>query len=200
MTDEQQLIVDGLRNLHLPPAITGWPSAPGWWVLCALLFVLIGCAVGWFVRHRQQRDPRQQAATALRAAFAHWKEEGDHTLYLQQSHHVLRQLAITLAGRSHVSRLCGDQWVDWLEQQVDQRLPAVARNALANGAYQREGIGTDLIEHVHTAYLQWVNTVRESTCANSDNGRQLIELPSIKCKTDPFRSVDKSSINQETHA
>lgn len=154
MSDEQLLVINGLRDVRLPQPIGWWPLSPGWWVLAILLFSILGYALWLLARRWHMRSPQRQAAAALRYAFEQWQSDGDQQDYLEQSHRVLRQLAITLAGREHVSRLCGESWVDWLDQRVDPALSDVARTALAYGAYQRRFKAA--IEPLHKEYMRWV--------------------------------------------
>ncbi|WP_116134971.1 DUF4381 domain-containing protein [Tropicimonas sp. IMCC34043] len=57
--------LDQLRDIHLPPAVSWWPLAPGWWVLAGLI---VAMAVGLVlvVRHRR-RTTRHRALGELKA-------------------------------------------------------------------------------------------------------------------------------------
>ncbi|MFK7859847.1 MAG: DUF4381 domain-containing protein [Granulosicoccus sp.] len=200
MTDEQQFIFNGLRDLHQPPSINMWPPAIGWWVVAIVLTAVIACTAAWFVRYRRQHNPRWQAAKALRENFTHWQTNADPALYLLQSHRVLRQFAIELAGRHQVASLCGVQWVDWLELRINQPLPEVARFSLGHGAYQREVIGNELIEQVHAAYLQWVDLAREPESVLPDEGVSALEVTPIIRTIGTGKQEINSTVNARTHA
>lgn len=176
MTDEQQLIADGLRDLHLPQPISGWPPAPGWWALLVVLLCVLAYALWRVVKRRQRSDPRRQAIAALSAAFAQWQADGNPASYLQLSHSILRRLAITLAGRTSVSRLSGDQWVDWLEQLEPQRsmqpFPNAVRDALARGAYQKTS--TPSIALHHATYVNWVRNCRPPSSSISKTRNTIV--------------------------
>lgn len=169
MTEEQQLIAEGLRDLHLPQPISGWPPAPGWWALLVLSLAIVACVLWLTVERKRRNQPRRLAATALSAAYVQWQTESNDSGYLQQSHTILRQLAISLAGRRSVSRLNGDQWVEWMEAQLAQQpetqlrrnkhlFPAEVRDALAHGAYRKTT--TAPIELLHTTYMNWLRQSR----------------------------------------
>lgn len=153
MTDEQQRIAEGLRDLHLPSPVTWWPLAPGWWLAMALMAGLL-CFVQWrILKARHRRDPRRQAVAALNAAFHEWQSDFSQANYLHQSHSILRQLAMTLSDRAHIARLSGEQWVSWLERRSGEALPEEARFALAHGAYQKAH--TARVESLHKSYVHW---------------------------------------------
>jgi hypothetical protein len=40
----------GLRDYHVPEAVSWWPPAPGWWLLAGLMLVLLGA--GWWYYQR----------------------------------------------------------------------------------------------------------------------------------------------------
>lgn len=158
MTDEQLQIAEALRDLHLPPPISAWPPAPGWWLLFFLLLSMLVYAIWRTVKFKRNNNPRRRALLALTAAFSRWQSDGNQTLYLQRSHHALRRLAIGLAGRTRVSRLSGEQWVDWLDSQSNQPFSEVARFTLAHGAYQKTAVTS--IDQLHTSYVHWARHCR----------------------------------------
>lgn len=155
MSDEQILIVEGLRDLHLPPPIGYWPPAPGWWLVAFLLLIAtIGLVLAYGWKLRQLRKPRQLAAEALDNAYISWQSNGNAQEYLQCSHGVLRQLAISQSGRESVARLYGEPWLEWIEQHFTSAVSDAARHALVNGAYQPDYTGS--IPQLHTEYARWI--------------------------------------------
>lgn len=159
----EQLIDQGLRDLHLPQAIGWWPLAPGWWAIGMLMIIIAATAAWQLQRYRRLRDPRRRAVVELRDTYQQWLKHGNASTYYQQSHRVLRQLAIQMADRASVSRLAGERWVNWLDERVEQPLSVDARHALAVGGYRLQC--ADSIQQLHAEYVRWASTCRRVTHA-----------------------------------
>lgn len=174
MTEEQLRIAEGLRDLHLPPPVSAWPPAPGWWLVSFLLAGLLCYSLWRILKARQSCNPRRNAVSELNTAFRQWQGDCDQQRYLQKSHFILRQLAITLAGRGGVSRLSGEQWVHWLERQSEHVFSEGAKFALAYGAY-RKTIDVS-IEQLHSDYVTWAKQcIVTSACKCADIPQELTD-------------------------
>ncbi|MCA9451888.1 MAG: DUF4381 domain-containing protein, partial [Nitrospira sp.] len=47
--------LQGLRDVHLPPPISLWPPAPGWWITLGLVMMgVILCL--WILRNRRRKQ------------------------------------------------------------------------------------------------------------------------------------------------
>ena len=60
-----------LRDIHLPPAISAWPPAPGWWVLAALVVgvpLTLWLLHAWRRRQRLRREALRDFATMAASA------------------------------------------------------------------------------------------------------------------------------------
>ena len=110
-----------LRDIHLPAPLGWWPLAPGWWIVGALVFVLLIAGLIWLWK-RQNRQP--QGATLALDQLAQLQRQ-----YAQQPAALLRELSVLLRrvainqyGRERVSGLTGNAWVEFLDQQAGKPL------------------------------------------------------------------------------
>ncbi|MEZ5787938.1 MAG: DUF4381 domain-containing protein [Xanthobacteraceae bacterium] len=55
--------LEQLRDIHLPPGISWWPLAPGWWVLAGVVIVAALAVVG--INHVRRRTVRYRALNEL---------------------------------------------------------------------------------------------------------------------------------------
>lgn len=95
-----------LRDIHLPPA-AWWPLAPGWWIVAALVLLLIGCAAWLLWRHARRRTRRAalREVDALATAYA---RDGDDVRLADGASRLLRRVArVVDAG---AASLAGDAW------------------------------------------------------------------------------------------
>ena len=47
MSIENPLV--NLKDIHLPPPVSFWPPAPGWWILAVLLITSLFFGGVWFI-------------------------------------------------------------------------------------------------------------------------------------------------------
>ncbi|HEU0155003.1 MAG TPA: DUF4381 domain-containing protein [Stellaceae bacterium] len=128
-----------LSNLHdivLPPAVSFWPPAPGWWIvgatLLAVALILLAKALARYRRNAYRREALREldAIGPARTPVA-----------AQRISAVLKRAALTAFPRSDVARLSGASWLAFLDQtgRTDaftkgpaQMLPALALGAAPN--------------------------------------------------------------------
>jgi len=114
--DPQQL---PLRDIHLPEAIGWWPIAPGWWLL---LFVLLtGCVLllRSYVRRRARGAARREALKQLDQLLAEYDGHRDAVSFMAGVSSLLRRTMLAYAPRKDIAGLTGDEWLAWLDQDLD---------------------------------------------------------------------------------
>lgn len=104
-----------LRDIHLPAGVSGWPPAPGWWLLLALL-IMIGMAV-WAVRHkRQRRRLRKRAMAELQRIEQAFAEHQNAQRLAGDCSVLLRRVCISRYPRHEVAGLTGRAWLEFLNR------------------------------------------------------------------------------------
>jgi len=147
-----------LRDIHLPDPVSWWPPAPGWWMVSAILLVVIALGV-WSFRHVRRPTPyrtAQQELHGLRESFAANQQIEKLVVGLSV---LLRRYAIACYGRKRVAGLTGDQWLSFLnETGRTSEFTAGAGRVLASVPYgSRETVkGYDLLRVVE----EWLKTTR----------------------------------------
>ena len=132
--------LDELQPIILPPPVSLWPLAPGWWLLAAVLAV---CLTTWlFIKKARtavapapQSDPlREHAVEQLHALAKPY--DGEHAgAWLQQLNQLLKRLCAIRYPDSASHTLSGREWLAFL----DSRCPAAGLThwmILVQGAYQ----------------------------------------------------------------
>ncbi|QNK00004.1 DUF4381 domain-containing protein [Dyella telluris] len=95
-----------LRDIHLPPAPSWWPLAPGWWGLVVLAIVLIAVSLWWWRRRTRRLAAEMQVLAEVDRVAALWREQPQ--ALASALHQLLRRAALRfdpLAGQQR-----GDAW------------------------------------------------------------------------------------------
>ena len=111
-----------LRDLHLPPAISWWPLAPGWWVVLAI----VAAGLVWFLhrswRHWRAGRPRRLALRQLVLLDNEYQASGNIQWLGIELSELLRRAMLAYAPRSEIAGLTGRNWLRWLDQGMTEAL------------------------------------------------------------------------------
>lgn len=120
MNGPAQVLISGLRGLHLPPPVSLWPPAPGWWMLLVVI-VLFGAAVGYaFVQWRRRSGLRAARAELVRLRSA-YRKHGDTVALAAGLSQLLRGRAVSCYPRERVAGLTGAAWLEFLDRSAASR-------------------------------------------------------------------------------
>jgi len=152
--------LDRLNDIVVPPAVSWWPPAPGWYFLAVVLLIafLLACA-SMIRRYRANRYRREALAELVRL------KPGPESL--KDLADLLKRTAMTASGRDTVAALSGDQWVEWLNGQCAHPVfQDVSRELLARSLYTSNSTGSEQdVAALYQAVRQWVSVHRSmETC------------------------------------
>ncbi len=109
-----------LRDIHLPPPISWWPPAPGWWILAIFLCLLIA----FLIYHGYQRynfaRAKKQALKLLRDYQQQYARDHDGAIASASISELLRRVALVYYPRAQVASLHGEAWLSFLNQTSSQ--------------------------------------------------------------------------------
>jgi hypothetical protein len=136
--------LDRLHDLALPPQVSWWPPAPGWYVVIALALI----ATAWLAL----RLLRRWQANAYRRAALHELKSLDTPAAIAE---LLRRTALAVSPRSSVAEKSGSAWLDWLAAQLHEPMPESVRVQLTTGVYARPSTTPDLT-HLRAYATRWI--------------------------------------------
>jgi hypothetical protein len=104
-----------LRDIHLPEPISGWPPAPGWWLLGILVLLTTIIAVRWLIAYYQNNAYRRAAQAQLNSLIKDHDARDSCTTYAININLLLKQVAVTSYYKTNVASLSGKQWLEFLD-------------------------------------------------------------------------------------
>ncbi|WP_161957559.1 DUF4381 domain-containing protein [Mariprofundus sp. EBB-1] len=164
-----------LRDIHLPDAISWWPLAPGWWMLFALILIIIA-ALFYYLRWRdiQKNKPiifsTQQVMQAALLELTNIEKvhaetealsDGQARQIVADISQLLRRCAVQLTqidnNPNSVAGLTGDAWLSWLDERWDRHdfMQGVGR-ILIDAPYQNGFSQNDTLIELLTLCRDWL--------------------------------------------
>lgn len=104
-----------LRDIHLPPPVSWWPPAPGWWVLAVLCLILLVGGM-WLARQRRAMAMHAAALRRLDEIAHNYQQSGDCGQLAQAVSILLKRFAVNTFPERDVGGLVGIQWLEFLDQ------------------------------------------------------------------------------------
>ncbi len=116
--------LDNLHNIVVPTAVPWWPPAPGWWIVCAFLLVVLIVAGFRAWRIWRGNAYRRAALRELRQAVS-----------VAEIAEILKRTALCAYPRTDVAALSGSAWCQWLAETGGRKVPDDVAEALSRGVF-----------------------------------------------------------------
>ena len=114
MSVENSLV--NLKDIHLPPPVSFWPPAPGWWILAVLLISSLFIGGVLFYRQHKKRKPKTEALRILKDLQILYQNSKDDVVSLRNLSNLLRRTALTFYDNDEVASLQGSSWLEFLDK------------------------------------------------------------------------------------
>ena len=110
----QKEALAAMQDIHLPPPTSGWPWAPGWYLV--LLLGLVATLSTFILLRRYYLNSRaKRAALRLLSQYqAEHQRNADSQRTTTQISELLRRVALAYYPRTRVAGLMGSAWIDFL--------------------------------------------------------------------------------------
>jgi len=129
--------IDGLRDIHLPDAISWWPPAIGWWILLALVIAAFIFTPKLY-RRITFSHLKKVANNTFKNIIDKYKKNNNDSIFIIETSQFLRQTAMSYCGREDVAQLTGEKWVQALNKITEQSyFNDEIKQTLINAPYQK---------------------------------------------------------------
>ena len=137
MSVENTLV--NLKDIHLPPPVSFWPPAPGWWILAVLLISSLFIGSVWFYRQHKKRKPKTEALRILKDLQILYQNSKDEVVSLRNLSNLLRRTALTFYDNDEVASLQGSSWLEFLDKTgKTKEFSQGAGKVLGNEVFQQK--------------------------------------------------------------
>ncbi len=107
-----------LRDLHMPEPISWWPLAAGWWVILAVVLLLLSW-LGYRALQRYRFNAAQRyALRTLDSIESEFKANGNAVSLGKSISSLLRRAMLAYAPRHEIAGLTGADWLTWLDRDL----------------------------------------------------------------------------------
>jgi len=114
MPIENQLI--NLKDIRLPPSVSFWPPALGWWIIVVLILLVFVffCRRLWI--SYESRKPKMEALRLFKDLQNQHKKTNEGLTTLRNLSQLLRRVALTFYAEENVASLHGSAWLEFLDK------------------------------------------------------------------------------------
>jgi hypothetical protein len=142
--------LENLHDLVMPVPVSWWPPAPGWFIVSAVLVMVLGW---WLIRAIQQWQSNSYRREAL-VLLGKIDGSGAELPIL------IKRVALSAYPRERVASLTGEQWLAFLDQtgHTDAFTTGAGR-WLARVAYEPQltaSLSTSELNGLRTAVRDWI--------------------------------------------
>ena len=128
-----------LKDIHLPPPVSFWPPAPGWWILAVLLISSLFIGGVLFYRQHKKRKPKTEALRILKDLQILNQNSKDEVVSLRNLSNLLRRTALTFYDNDEVASLQGSSWLEFLDKTgKTKEFSQGAGKVLGNEVFQQK--------------------------------------------------------------
>lgn len=146
-----------LHDIVEPPAPALWPPAPGWWLVAALVLLLLVRGGQWAWQRWQANAYRRVALRALARS-----EHAETAERVATCVRLLRHAGLALTAHDAGAQASGAAWVVWLQSRCPNLTPSArVQQLLSDGAYcPPQRLSPDDATELHAFTRRWLQEHR----------------------------------------
>ncbi len=164
--NEAATSLDRLHDIVLPPEVSWWPLAPGWYVIGSILLLTL-IVIIYRARKRWLANAYRRAALIELATVQNAAGIAE----------LLRRTALANTSRTVIAAKTGATWLDWLDSQCHNTMPETVREQLTSGVYSRH-VKPDELGEIRDYAAYWIT--RHQVKGHQVTGHQALSANSIR--------------------
>jgi len=128
-------LLSQLRDIHAAAPVPWWPPAPGWWVLALLVLALLGWLGRRLLARIRVHQRRKQMLGWVEHLNASIDPRRDPQAYLSTLNRIFKLVAMRAFPAQQCAALNGQDWVDFLIENMTKSQSVESLGVLAAGPY-----------------------------------------------------------------
>jgi len=141
-----------LRGIHLPEAVSWWPLAPGWWLLCAILLISIFSLIRIGITYYFNRSYRRQALEKLKQL-----PDSNQQQRLVALFHLLKQVASCAYPNQNFASLNNQDFIKFLHDTGGKSaFDTLPENWQSLFYAQNNNVPCELVSHLVACSRLWI--------------------------------------------
>ena len=128
-------LLSQLRDIHSAAPVPWWPPAPGWWVLALLVLVLLVWAGRRMLARYRLHQRRKQMLGWVDHLNANIDPDSHPQAYLSTLNRIFKLVAMRAFPAQQCAALNGQDWVDFLIENMTKSQSVESLGVLAAGPY-----------------------------------------------------------------
>ena len=156
--------LEQLKDIHVPPEVSNWPPAYGWWLLAIISLLVIVTIITWQVKRYKARVIKRQALRELSQI------NSDSAEWPLQLNSLLKKVSLSSFPNARTANLYNESWSEFLAEQLplNKRAPFLQHfQLLQSSLYQKAPATLPDFEEIKSHIQQWIN------CSLPPNKQQL---------------------------
>ncbi len=129
-------LLSQLKDIHAAPAVPWWPPAPGWWALALLLMAMLFWLGRRVVARYRVYQRRKQMLGWVDHLNASVDPGRDPQAYLSTLNRIFKLVALRAFPASQCAALAGEDWSDFLTNNMKKARLVESLSVLASGPYE----------------------------------------------------------------
>lgn len=158
MPSDTSNLLQQLRGLHLPEAVSWWPMAIGWWLVIICTVLVVSIVIRKLINKRNRDQYRKVALLQLNQFYLTWQQDANSSHYLQSANAILTRIVRHLETKSDKPQasLSGSHWGVVLNSYAGHALAKQSIQAISEDCYKAKPVCD--IDQLHTQLCEWINT------------------------------------------
>jgi hypothetical protein len=104
--------LEQLKDIHLPPEVSNWPPAHGWWLLSIISLLVIVIIIVWQYKRYRIRRVKRQALRELSQISSNTTE------WPLQMNSLLKRVSLSYFPNGQIAKLYNESWSEFLAEQL----------------------------------------------------------------------------------
>lgn len=164
MTEQVQtdtILIANLHPLYTPEPVAFAPETIGWYLLGALMMMLVGFVFYRWIKRQKARRYRKVAVEMIELLESDLSAGAAAYKVVPEISGVLKRVAIKSYRRMEVARLSGEAWINFLSQSAQGiKFHPETLDILTTGQYQKpedvEKLDSEQIKSFSTDLKNWI--------------------------------------------